>query len=110
MITLTLDKDKVLTIAMLPYPPSRQVMELASQAGEGDFDKIKMIAQIQILKIQDNGFVVLNSAILTPAELSQFFHLAQAVGKSLENVSEHVDKYWDKYRKLVTTAPPEMKP
>jgi hypothetical protein len=99
VIPLELDKEKVITIATVPYIPNRAIMEMAQLAGPGDYDKIKVLPQLQILRA--GTLSVIEGVIMTPAELSQLFHLAQAVGRSLGDQAIAMDQHWDRYRKMV---------
>lgn len=100
MILLEIDKDKVLTIAMVPMPPNEYVINVAAGMEEkGDYDRVKLIPQIQILK--RDGLRPLECVTLTPDELMAFLHLARAVGKTLEKSADIVNENFNDYRKYV---------
>lgn len=98
MITLDIDSKKVITLAMVPFVPSEQVMQMSAGV-KGDFDKVKMIVQLQILSYPELN--VLSSAMLSLDELKTLLHLGRAIGMSVDGVADILDVKFDDYRKIV---------
>ncbi len=98
MITLAIDAKKVITLAMVPFVPTEQVMQM-SDGIKGDFDKVKMIIQLQIMSYPELN--VLASAMLNMDELKVLLHLGRALGMSVDAVAEAVDTKFEDYRKIV---------
>lgn len=104
MILLKLDEDKVISFALVPYLPSDDVIAMAADQPQGDYDKVKLLPQLQILRRSD--LTVINSATLTPHELKCLLYLGRAIGKSLESMTEIVDSNFEEYRVMVKRQQP----
>lgn len=98
MILLEIDKEKVLSLAMVPYTPSVNLVQMAAEHGYPEGDRVKMIPQLQILRRSDLS--VIYAVLLTPLELAQLGHLVRALGKSLDATSKIVDDNFEDFRKF----------
>lgn len=90
--------DKVLTLAILPYVPNDQVIEMATGVA-GDHDKVRLVVQLQILR--RDGLEVESAMLLSMENLSALLHLGRAVGKSLPDMTKTVDGWFEEYRHKV---------
>lgn len=98
MITLAIDAKKVITLALVPFVPTAEVIAMSAGV-QGDYDKVKMLVQIQIMSYPEMN--VIASALLTIDELKAFLHLGRAVGMSVDAIASVVDVKFEDYRKLV---------